>query len=1005
MKQLFRRGAALGLALVIATGAATASASQALGWELHTGQATLSQGTDFGKQIFWSDTYSDLRTEHYVTYTPNTAVTPTVTYGEKVLTRATLTAMAQTLESQGKRVVSGLNGDWYVLSTGAPTGLVVTNGVVRATPYYASAWAVGFRADGTAFIGQPALSASVTLAGWTLNLNGGVNKVRKLTAADGSGGLTLLTSDFSTGTQNTEAGMDVILTPVDDGMGTYSTQLAIGRQTLCTVEQVLESAGSIDIPEGKLVLTLNGRDNADQLALLRSLQPGDQVTVSISSPDERWNSAVQALGGVSKLVTGGQVASGLDPERTACTAVGIKADGTLLFYTMDGKQSGYSVGATLEQVARRLVELGCVEALSMDGGGSTTLGVTWPYQNAMGVVNSPSDGGQRANSTAIFLTTDLQPSGELASYFITPTDSMVLSGTTLTMSAVGLDTNYYATPGNPVTWTVSGGGTVDAAGRFTAGAESGFSQITATDGWASGTACVTTVQTPDSIRLTREDDGAAVTALNLDPGERVDLKATAVYRKIALVSQDPVFDWTVDLAVGTVDENGLFTAGGKAGSGSLTVSAGGCSVTIPVSVAGHVKILEDCEGDLFSFAATDTASFGAETSLDYVRCGEQSLRLNYDASSGAASLAGTLSIPAGEAYLGMWVYGDGSGNTLLATVTDQNLQSGQFLLTALDFTGWKHVSVALPEGAVAVTSLDVIYGGREGRQTGTIRLDQFTTSNEEMHDTTAPEIALTLSGTQLTASIRDDVDRIIPASAVLLTYDGGALPFDYDETAGKLKATLPAGDSGYHRVSVVAADASGNLGRASGDISPAGTREEVFTDMTSHWAARYAAYLYDAGVTNGVPGADGLQFQPDKEITRAEFFALVARWMKLDLTQFSGVALPFADTAAIPDWALGEVKAMYGLGLLKGASEGGVLKANASATISRAEALTILGRTQTKGYPEAELTFSDANLVPDWAASYVKSLTGQGVLSGADLLRPTEALTRGEMAKLLYAML
>ena len=47
----------------------------------------------------------------------------------------------------------------------------------------------------------------------------------------------------------------------------------------------------------------------------------------------------------------------------------------------------------------------------------------------------------------------------------------------------------------------------------------------------------------------------------------------------------------------------------------------------------------------------------------------------------------------------MWVYGDGSGNTLMATAADANLQSQQFLLTALDFTGWKYVSAELPEGA------------------------------------------------------------------------------------------------------------------------------------------------------------------------------------------------------------------------------------------------------------------------------------------------------------------
>lgn len=122
MKRWMQRGAAFGLALLMTAGAAGASASDALGWEIHTGRVPLSQGTELGKNIFWSDTYSDLRTEHYITYAPNENVTPTVAYGSKVLTRATLTSMAQGLESQGKRVVSGINGDFYVLATGAPSG-------------------------------------------------------------------------------------------------------------------------------------------------------------------------------------------------------------------------------------------------------------------------------------------------------------------------------------------------------------------------------------------------------------------------------------------------------------------------------------------------------------------------------------------------------------------------------------------------------------------------------------------------------------------------------------------------------------------------------------------------------------------------------------------------------------------------------------------------------------------------------------------------------------------
>ena len=1002
MKQFLRRGAALGLALAMTVTAA--SASQALGWDLHTGTAPISVGTTLTTNYFWSDTYSDLRTEHYVTYTPSTDVTPTVAYGTKVTDRVTLTGMAQQLESQGKRVVSGLNGDWYVLSTGAPTGLVVTDGVVRATGYYSSTWAIGFYDDGTAFIAQNGLSMSVTLGGATLNLSGGINKVRKMTSSDGSGGLTLLTSDFADTTKNSEAGVDVILTPVEDESGTYSTEPRIGRQTQYVVEQVLESTGSIAIPEGKAVLTLNAKDNADTLAKLRALMPGDTVTLSITSTDARWNDVDQALGGVAKLVTNGQAASGLDASRTAWPAIGIKADGTLVFYALDGKQPGLSVGATQTQVAQRLIELGCVEAICMDGGGSTTIGVTYPDGSSMEVVNSPSDGSQRANSTAIFLTTELQPTGELDSYYVTPTDNLLLSGAAVQLSASGLDTHYYPTSGYEVEWEVTeGGGTVDENGLFTAGTESGTSRVTADDGYASGTVSITTVSTPDSITLSDESTGAAVTSLNLDPGGQMDLKASASYRSLDLTAQDTCFTWTADPAVGTVDENGLFTAGEKSASGTLTVSAGGKTLTIPVSVAGHVNTLEDLEGGMDAFTATDTAVPAVETGLEYVHNGRQSLKMTYDASSGSASLGAALAIPTGESWLGMWVYGDGSGNTLMATVTDSQLQTSQILLTALNFTGWQYVSAELPEGAAYLNSLDVVYGGTAA--SGEIWLDQLTTANENVSDTTAPTVTLTVSGTQLTARVSDNVDRTIPQESVSLTYDGAALSFTWNESTGTLSASLPAADTGYHRATVTVSDASGNLGRASADIQPASDRTSPFADMTGHWAEQYATYLYDNGISMGT-GVDTVVYQPDKSITRAEFFTMVARWMDLDLTQYAGVELPFVDAASIPDWALNAVKAMYSLGILQGAGVEGGLAANASATISRAEAMTILGRTQARGYAQPELTTDDAGQVGDWALPYVQSLVGQGVVTPTDnKLRPTDALTRGELAQMLYAIL
>ena len=1059
MKSIRRRTTALILAAVLGL-APAASASEALGHDIQTGTVSLAAGTELTHQIFWSDTYSDLRTERYFTYTPNSDVTPVVAYGDKVTSRETLTTMAKRLESQGKRLVGGINGDLYVMATGEPLGTVITDGVLRSVPgtnnqgYYA----IGFRSDGTAFIGKPDLTVTATFHNTTFQVTGGINKVRL------SDGMVLFTDDFGATTQNTQPGIDVILTPVLDDVGetvnvdldvseqsqeaaensgstateeditgsedltsgtqtgseadpakevkgtlTQSDEFMIGSRVTYKVEQVLESTGSIAIPEGKVVLSINNQANSYWLSNVKSLKPGDLVDIDVITTDAIWQEADQAMGGLYKLVTAGKVESGLPTEQTAYTAVGVKADGTVIFYTIDGKQPGYSVGASLTQVAMRMVELGCVDAISLDGGGSTTIGTTYPNEDNLSAINKPSDGSQRANSVALFLSTDLQPTGELGSIYVTPSESLVLSGAQVQLTATPLDTSYYAMDGTvPVTWSIrNGDGSVDTNGLFTAGSESGTTQVTATSGTASGYTTMTVVKKPDKITISSEASGAAITSLNLEPGGTMDLKANAVYRTLGLTSQDTCYTWTLDPAVGTVDANGVITAGDKTASGNLTVSAGGTTVTIPVTVAGHVKTVEDFEDGITSVGGTAAVQLSQETSADYVRYGTGSLQVDYDAqTAGTASLTTTLTIAEGEKWLNLWIYGDGSGNSLTATIADLQGATSEVALTSLNFNGWKYVSAKLPANAASVRSINFIYGGG-GTTGGTVYLDQITTSNEVIQDSTCPTVSVSLSG-GITAVVSDDVDKQFDKSQITLTYDGEPLSFTWDAASSKLTATLPAADSKTHRVTVTVSDASGNIGRGSATQNATGTTASAFTDTQGHWAASYADYLYQQGITTGVPNeADGtLQFQPDRTITRGEFFAMVARWLGVDMNQYSSVELPFVDAAQIPDWALPGVKTMYALGYLKGSSDGaGNLSANASATISRAEAMTILGRVQAQGYAQAELTFDDAASVPDWSLTYVKTLVAQGVISGYEnKIMPSDPLRRGEVAKMLFTM-
>ena len=179
----------------------------------------------------------------------------------------------------------------------------------------------------------------------------------------------------------------------------------------------------------------------------------------------------------------------------------------------------------------------------------------------------------------------------------------------------------------------------------------------------------------------------------------------------------------------------------------------------------------------------------------------------------------------------------------------------------------------------------------------------------------------------------------------------------------------------------------------------------VFTDTQGYWAATYVDYLYNANITTGY--ADGT-FRPDQNITRAQFAAMLYRYLGLEESKYASVTLPFADLASIPDYALTAVKALYTEGIINGTTgSDGKLYFNPGANLTRAQAATMIGRTQEKGYATVELTFSDAASIPSYATYYVQTMAAQGIISGyADgTFKPQANITRGQMAKILYNLM
>ena len=997
MKRIVHRSLALLLVLALL---ATAAGAASLGSMLRQDTLELSDTAALTHGVLYQSSISARQTENVVTYQPGSAAHPVVAFGSTLFGRSTLSHVASYLAAQGKNTLFGMNASFFDLETGIPYGCEITDGILRTSGNVQS---VGFRADGTAVIGQPGLSLSISYPG------GGTSLTHYNKALTTTNGIVLYSRDYDTKTKNTVSAYNIVLKPSAD------TLKPDGSITAMVVSVAADTA-SCDIPEGEMVLSM-ATDSIYSSTLANRLKPlaaGDVLTISSTISDE-WKDVVYACGGDDLLVRGGTAQSDFTLDsadnRTSRTAVGLKSDGTVVFYTVDGLQDGYSVGLRLPELAERMTELGCVTALNLDGGGSTTLAARYPGYSTFATVNQPSDGAPRKCANFIFLVTDSTAAGEAASLHLYPYDAAVLCGSSqqLTVRAADANGNAAAVP-TDLTYSASGG-TVSPSGIFTAGADSVTAAVTvASSSGLTGTRSIHVVKTPSSITVKNESTGKAVSSLSVASGRSVALTGSAVYLGYELASQDTAYAWAVTPALGKIDATGKFTAAETYSTltGTITCSAGGRTVSVPVTVGAAAPT----GGAILGFEAGETAvssGTGAAASVNtahaYVRYGARSLRIGYDLSKAAVSgsskrqAAVTLSqaLPDGCDTVGLWVFGDGSGNHLSVRFSDGTTETSKWI-AQLNFSGWKYVLADIPTGATGVTGFTVTENDNSP-SAGTIYLDQLVAASGKLSDTTPPSVAASLSGTTVSVTVTDGGSGV---GSVAATVDGATQTAAF--VGGKGSLTAPA-DGAAHRVQITASDACGNL--TSRSVAVSGVLSNPFFDLNDHWSRVYVDYCSREGLLSGSKDASGnLLYRPDDPMTRQEFAAAVVRFLGIDADAYASTALPFADSAKIASWAVGPMKAAYALGLVTGSRDGGKLWANPASTVTRQEAMAILGRTQARGYQEDSLAaFSDAASVASWARSDIAAMVTRGVIAGTGgNLNPNGSVTRAQVAKMLYSL-
>ncbi len=117
-----------------------------------------------------------------------------------------------------------------------------------------------------------------------------------------------------------------------------------------------------------------------------TLYVDDRGRLSLTERPER---VVHAVSGRHRLLAQGQATQATDGVLAPRIGVGLdRARSRLFIVVVDGRQPGYSEGASLPELSRLLSERGAYDAIELDGGGSATIVVRREGAGAE-VLNSP----------------------------------------------------------------------------------------------------------------------------------------------------------------------------------------------------------------------------------------------------------------------------------------------------------------------------------------------------------------------------------------------------------------------------------------------------------------------------------------------------------------------------------------------------------------------------------------------------------------------------------------
>lgn len=593
---------------------------------------------------------------------------------DTVLASDRIISKGETVSSMAHRTgaVAGINGDYFDIgNTNQPLNILISGGRLLRMPM--QRYALALDTARTAHFAEYAFGATIDLGGNALK----VNALNDWPQA----GITLLTPEFG----NVAASADATLVRV---------QPLAGAPPFGTFRVIDVADNTTTQPPGYYV----GIGSA-AYAQAGVPNPGDTIAVR-----QDFTPSIEALtaaiGGGPLLLKDGVPYSDPDGPNTGefrthmpVSGAGIRADGTLLFFEVDGRQPELSIGVTQPEFAALMRAFGAVDGMAFDAGGSATMVTRVPGDETASVRNSPSDGRERPVADGIFFYSDA-PHGAASRLEAYPQAVRAVPGASVDVRVAAVDAaEHPAEMAAPTRYRVSPGFLGTMNGSTFSAKRAGEGTLAVQRGSLRVVVPLTVVESPARIDLSPSEPNAG-------RGERLQLRARAFDARGYEIALPETLNWSA--TGGAISKDGVLTAGDR--DASVAVRIGAATGQSRVTVGQHESELQ-----LGTTSFSTAPRSGPGELVKGVDC-PTCLGLAYDftETERAAYVQTDVTMPKAIGVT-FDVLGDGNGEYVRIAL--DNAINERVLLTAgrVEWNGWRTMTVKFPGSLPQPARLRSIY--------------------------------------------------------------------------------------------------------------------------------------------------------------------------------------------------------------------------------------------------------------------------------------------------------